>query len=102
MHEPLALYSLLERFHDIRACRNNNIGDQRARGDTPHAVNDDRRSIQLEKLFRRLGAHARTETCGWKNGGYTAHFGSGPPPNKKNAVAANFRVYLKPGVSGQS
>ena len=64
---------------DVGAGGDDDVGDQRAGCDAPHAVNDERSAFQLEKLLRRLGTHASAETCGRKNGGNSAHFKRDPP-----------------------
>jgi len=45
----------------------------RARGNAPQAENHERRSCQLEKLLRRVRAHARSQTSGRQNSGDSTH-----------------------------
>src|SRR4029077_11883112 len=58
----------------VPARSNDNVGDQFTRRDAAQAQNHNGHAIELEELLRSLRAHARTEACSGKNGGYAAHF----------------------------
>ena len=50
--------------HFFGASRDDNLGDQLAGRNFPQAVDQNRRAIQLQKLFGSLRAHARAESRG--------------------------------------
>ena len=96
--ELLFANTQLETLDYIRARGHDNVGDQRASGNAPQAVNHDGDAVQFQELLGHLVAHARAETCSGKNGGNRTH--------RKNAVrlkrsadglsrVAERKVYLK-------
>ena len=67
--------------HFFGASRDDNIGNQFAGRNFPQAMDENRRAIQLQKLFGSLRAHARTESCGIVSSAPRPSTRERPPPH---------------------
>ena len=63
----------VEPFHFLGTRGDDDMGDQRAGGDAAEAEDDDGHTVEFEKLFRRLMAHARAQPGGGKYDGNWTH-----------------------------
>ena len=49
------------------------LRNRRARGKPPQRENDERQTVEFEKLLRHVGAHAGAESCSGNDGSDSSH-----------------------------